>query len=76
MSTIDELLEKIDVFTTFDDGISGYTEIEVIEVEHITEKAALIACDDNAAVWVPLSVLKCDDTRTVFVESWFYNRNF
>ena len=76
MSSIDELLEKIDVFTTFDDGIAGYTEIEVIEVEHITEKAALIVCDDNDAIWVPLSVLKCDDTRTVFVESWFYNRNF
>ena len=76
MSSIDELLEKIDVFTTFDDGIVGYTEIEVIEVEHITEKAALIVCDDNDAVCVPLSVLKCNDTRAVFVESWFYNRNF
>jgi len=77
MFTIDELLEKIDVFFPSDeDLISGYIEIEVTAVERLTKKAALISCGGEDAIWVPFSLMKCDDTKSIFVESWFYNKNF
>ena len=78
MYTIENLLEKIDVFSSLDDddAISEYTEMEVIDVDQLTEKAALITCEGNDAIWIPLSLMKCNDTKSIFVETWFYNKNF
>lgn len=75
MYTIDDLLERIDIFFSPDED-NVYTEIEVIDVDQLTEKAALITCEGNDAIWIPLSLMKCNDTKSIFVETWFYSKNF
>lgn len=76
MFTIDDLLDRIDVFIDREDQ-DHYKEIQITEVNHLTDGAALVICADvGDDIWIPFSLLRCDVNKGVYVESWFHSKNF
>jgi len=69
MPTIKQLIDKLDVFTEYDRD--DYTEIEVDEVEALTDKGVKLF-----GTWFGLSTLRTDMDGGLFIENWLYDRYF
>ena len=76
MYTTEELLNKIDAFIDRDEQ-EDYSIIDVAEVTHLTDLAALIRNEiDSDPIWIPFSVMRCDEDSHIYVKEWFYKKNF
>jgi len=77
MIDITNLTDNLDVIEEDDILHAIYIQINVEEVEHLTEQAALIIYDVDAEhIWIPFSVMRCDQDSNIYVRNWFHNKNF
>lgn len=66
---IDEIIDKINPLPS---NVYDYTKIKLVP-ERITDKAVSVISESRQR-WIPLSVLRVDNNKEIWIANWFQER--